>query len=134
MREHIAILLILTAGGGRAAGPAESAQQKLDLIQANQAKPGSTVVFTPAEVNAWAHASLPGLVPKGVRNDHLDLGVDIITGTALVDFLKVREGLGKSTGTIMSKLLQGERPVKAVVRIVSSKGRATVYLTRIEMS
>ena len=87
-----------------------------------------------AEVNAWTRANLPALVPKGVRDEVLSLGSDVVTATALIDFLKVREGLGKSTGIIMSKLLEGERPVKATVRIASSHGRVTIYLTRIEIS
>jgi hypothetical protein len=99
----------------------------------NRAKPGSIIMFTSGECNAWAHARLPALVPKGIRNEMLEFGTDTITGSALINFLAVREGLGQTNGAIMRRLLDGERAVKALVRLASENGKATVYLLRLEV-
>ena len=126
--------LALLAGSALAEDLASVAQQKIDLIVENRAAPGSVVIFTPAEANAWAHARLPTLVPKGIRNEVLEFGYDTVSGYALMNFLAVREGLGFKAGAILSRLLEGDRPVKAQVRVVSAKGQATVYLTRFEVN
>jgi hypothetical protein len=112
---------------------ADVAQAKIDTIVENRAAPGSVVAFSPAECNAWAHARLPALVPKGIRNEVLDFGYDTVTGSALMDFLAIREGLGLKNGAIFTRLLSGERPVKANVRVVSANGQVTVYLLRLEV-
>ena len=112
---------------------ASVAQQKIDLIMANRAAPGAVISFSPAECNAWAHARLPELAPKGIRNELLDFGYDTVSGAALVNFLGVREGLGLHSGAILSRLLDGERAVKAKVRVVSANGQVTVFLQRVEV-
>jgi hypothetical protein len=127
--------LILFALARPAADPVyESARRKLDLIEGRQAKPGSAIVFTPGEINAWTRVTLPGIVPEGIRNSRVELGVDISTGYALVDFLELRHAKGAATNPLLAKLIEGERPVKATVRVESSAGRCTVYLTRVEVS
>lgn len=129
-------LLFALAGAAypQSSALAQRAQRKLDVIRTGHAQPGSTMVFTLAEVNAWAREKLPTVVPQGVRNPFLDLGTGTITATALVDFLKVRDSQGSESSWAMQKLLEGERPVKVAVRIASSNGRATVFLTRLEVA
>ena len=56
------------------------------------------------------------------------------TGTALVDFGKVRRAQGYRPGWLMSKLLDGERPVSVTARIRSDSGQATVDVERVEIS
>jgi hypothetical protein len=46
----------------------------------------------------------------------------------------VREATGDSTNWFISKLIEGEHPVTVSASIRSSRGRATVYLTRVEIS
>ena len=116
-----------------AADLAENAQQKIDVIQSQGAAPGSVITFTVAECNAWAHARLPELVPSGIRNEILEFGADTVTGAALVNFLAIREGMGLKTGALLARMLEGERPLKAMVRVVSANGQATIYLTRLEV-
>jgi hypothetical protein len=111
-----------------------SVQRKIDVIQSGKAKPGAVFVFTVAELNAWARAKLPTIVPEGVRNIRLELGNGTATGYAVVNFLKVRHGQGIETGWFMSKLIDGEKPVKVSVRIESAHGRAAVYLQSVEIS
>ena len=131
------LLLVLMAGALvlTAADPLyESAERKLDLIASGQARPGSVISFTPVEINAWARVSVPEAVPEGVRDPHVELGYDTANGYALIDFLKIRQSKGESTNWLMTKLIQGERPVKISVRLQSEHGRCTVWLTQVEIS
>ena len=114
--------------------PAHRAQVKLDKLSNSEYKPGEIVDFPPAEINAWAAMKVPEVVPDGMRNPHVELGAGEITATALVDFLKMRQSHGQTTNRLMAAMLEGERPLKISVRIASSGGHCTVYLTRVELS
>jgi hypothetical protein len=130
-------LLVLLAGVANPAPSspeADAAASKLDLIRSGRAAPGSAVVFTAREINAYASVHLPAYVPRGLRNARLELGNGSATGTALVDFVQVRQGAGQTTNWFLAKLLEGERPVKVTTSIQSAHGRATVYLQRVEIS
>ena len=131
-------LIVLAALLAFAAPPTDplalSAQRKLDIIQSGKAKPGAVFIFTVSELNAWARYKLPDIVPEGVRNTRLELSNGTATAYALVNFLKVRHGQGLDTNWLISKLIDGEKPVKVNVRIESARGRATVYLQRVEIS
>lgn len=111
-----------------------SADEKLDTLQQGRVKPGSVVVFTPAEVNAWVRVKAPQAVPDGLRNTDVELGTDAVTGSALVDFLKMRHAKGRETNRLMASLLEGERPLRVSVHMLSAGGHATVSLTRVELS
>ena len=50
------------------------------------------------------------------------------------DFGKLRRAQGHPPGWLMSKLLDGERPVRVTVRIRSANGQATVDVERVEIS
>src|SRR5689334_3592390 len=68
-------LTVLTAIVTFAADPlADSAQKKLDSIGDGKAKPGSTIVLSPQEVNAWIHVKRVKSIPDGLRNEKIDLG------------------------------------------------------------
>ena len=62
------------------------------------------------------------------------LGAGTATGSALVDFLKVRRAQGYRPGWLVSKLLDGERPVSVTVAIRSGQGKATVDVKRAEVA
>jgi hypothetical protein len=127
-------LLVTTALVLRAADPLfESAEHKLDLIELRQAKPGSTVVFTAAEINAWGRIKVLELIPEGIRMPRVELGEGTAAGYALVDFLKMRHARGDTTNWFVARLIQGERPLKVDVRIHSAAGQCTVDLTRVEV-
>ena len=112
---------------------AESVTRKLDIIQGGKAKPGAVLVITSVELNAWARVKSPQVVPEGFRQPRIDLGNNAATGYALIDFLKVRHGAGVETNWLLAKLIQGEKPAKVSARFQSGKGRATVYLRRVEI-
>jgi hypothetical protein len=118
----------------RAADPAFArAENKLDLIESGHAHPGSVIVFTPAEMNSWARGRVPQMY-QGIRDPSVQLGDGTATGFAFVDFLKMRQGEGLATNSLVAKLIAGERPLKVSIQLESSHGRATARLTRLEIS
>jgi hypothetical protein len=107
-----------------------SAKQKLDRIENGRLRSGARVTLTPRELDAWAARE----APAGVRNPRLELQSGVAKGTALIDFGKVRRAQGRPPGWLMSKLLDGERPVTVTARIRSGRGAATVDVQRVEIS
>jgi len=131
MRRLAVISLISAALIAAAVGDYASVKHKFDTIESDRLPAGSRVELTPAELTAYAVKE----APPGVRNPQLQLGAGkVVTGTALVDFLKVQRGQGHQPGWLMSKLLDGERPVSVTARIQSGGGRATVDVERVEIS
>jgi hypothetical protein len=106
---------------------------KLNLIDSGRARRGSVIVFTPAEMNAWARGRVPQMY-KGIADPSIQLGMGAATGSATIDFLKLRQGEGVATNPLVAKLIEGERPLKVSVELQSSGGRATAKLTRLEIS
>ena len=111
----------------------QRAESKLDRIQSGHARPGSVIVFTPAEMNAWARGRVPQMY-QGIRDPNVQLGAGAATGSAFVDLLKMRQGEGLATNSLIAKLIEGERPLKVSIQLESSHGRATARLTRLEIS
>lgn len=111
-----------------------SARRKLDLIQNEQVPAGSSVTLRPRELEAYAAREVQTVAPEGVRDPRLELASGRATGSAHIDFPKLRQSTGKPLGWLMSRLLAGERPVRVTARIRSGGGRATVDLERVEVS
>lgn len=108
-----------------------TAKQKLDLIEADRLRAGARVTLTYPELDAWVARE----APSGVRNPHIRVAASgTATGSAMIDFAKVRRAQGQPPGWLMSKLLEGERPVSVTVHIRSSAGVATVDVERVEIS
>ncbi len=125
----IPLLGLATLGG--APNDYLSAKRKFDSIESDRLRAGSRVELTVPELDAYAERE----VPEGVRNPRLRLlAPDVATGTAMVDFGKLRRALGFHPGWLMSKLLDGDRPVSVTARIRSAAGQATVDLQRVEIS
>src|ERR1041385_2145584 len=72
----------------------ESAVRKLDAIEQRQVKRGSSITFTPEEINAWARVKIPEVVPEGMRDARAILETGSATGYATVDLLKMRHAKG----------------------------------------
>ena len=128
-------LPILTAGLlGAVYSDYQSAQQKFDRIESDRLSAGSRVSLSAAELTAYVAHTAP-TVTDGVRNPRLQLlGPGEAQGTALIDFAKVQRSQGHAPGWLMSKLLEGERPVSVTARIRSAGGQATVDVERVEIS
>src|ERR1019366_638830 len=95
------------------------AENKLDRIESGHARPGSVIVFTPAEMNAWARGRVPQMY-QGIRDPNIQLGAGTATGSAYVDLLKMRQGDGLATNSLIAKLIEGERPLKVSIQLDSS--------------
>jgi hypothetical protein len=123
--------LVLAAGSAFTYDFYSSARQKVDLIESGRLQPGARVDLSLGELNAFAGRE----APVGIRNPKLLLTEpDTVTGTALVDFGKVRRAQGYQPGWLMSKLLDGERSVKVIARVRSGGGNVTVDLKSAEIS
>jgi hypothetical protein len=112
----------------------ESARVKLDSILDGTAGPGSRILFTPAEIEAWTAVRAKEEVGDGLRNPRVKFEVGSGSAAALVDFLKMRQAEGKATNAVMARLIEGERPLRIQVRVLSSNGSCTVYLTQVDLS
>src|SRR5580692_7925203 len=73
-----------------------SAKRKFDLIEGEKLSPGSRVTLTSRELNAYVAGEVSEYAPQGVRNTQLMLGDGSATGTALIDFLKLRQASGQA--------------------------------------
>jgi hypothetical protein len=131
-RRSRAISLFFVAIGLAAAGNEyASAKQKFDSIESDRLRAGAHVLLSYPELTAWVTKE----APRGVRNPQLRASErDLATGTAMIDFAKLERSQGREPGWLMSKLLEGERPVSVTARIHSSAGHATVDLQRVEIS
>jgi hypothetical protein len=124
----------LTAFSLCAADPlADSTQKKLDSISDRKLKPGAVVTLTPREINAWIHEKAVKAFPEGMRNEHIELGPGTADGTAVVDLTKL-SGNKNGVNPLIARLIDGERPLRIAIRVESANARATVYLTRVELS
>jgi hypothetical protein len=125
------IPLVAAACVGAAYSDYVSAKQKFDLVESGRLKAGARVQWSPGELNAYVEKE----VPEGVRNPKVQVtGPGMATGTALIDFGKLRRAQGYQASWLMAKLLDGERPVSVTARIRSAGGQATVDVERVEIS
>ncbi|HEY1758897.1 MAG TPA: hypothetical protein VGG72_26225 [Bryobacteraceae bacterium] len=129
----VAAVVVLANGLAAADTPLQSAEAKVDKLVNEQWKPGDVVVLSPAEINAWVAAKVPEEIPQGIRDTKIELGEETASASATVDFLKIQQSRGKSVGWAVT-MFQGERPLKISVRVASSGGKITVFLTRVELS
>ena len=128
-----ALLLLAGFAGLLLAGDPvfEQASKKMDLIEAHRVAPGSVILFTPAEVNAWVRGKAAESV-SGIRETHLELGMGTIKGSALVDLVQMQLGRGEPVNPLVASLVSGERPVQISVRVESAVTRCTVFLDSVQ--
>ena len=113
---------------------AASCRKKIDDIESGRAKANAVYHFSAPEINAYAREELQEIVPQGLRNPSVELAAGTAIGSALMDFLQMQHAKGVKMNWLMEKLLEGERPVRAVIESQSKDGRAIVYLRRLEIS
>ena len=127
-------LSVLSASVLLTADPlADSAQKKLDSISDQKLKRGAVVSLSNREINAWIHEKAVKAFPEGIRNEHIELGPGTADGNALVDLTKISK-TKNGVNPLIARLIEGERPLRVAIRVESSNGRCTVFLTHVELS
>jgi hypothetical protein len=111
-----------------------SVTRKFQSIENERLRPGSRVTLTAEELNAYVRQEIAENFPGGVREAQLTLAGGRATGTALIDFGKVRRAQGKPPGWLMSRFLDGERPVEVTAGIRSAGGQCTVDVESVKVS
>jgi hypothetical protein len=133
VRRGIVLLTLCVVPGLFAADSAlKSADTKYDKLSNLKAKRGEVIVFSPAEIDAWVRDEVPKAVSQGVREPKVELGQDTALTSALVDLVKIEQARGKTPGMV-SKMFEGERPLKVALRLESAGGKCTVFVTRVEL-
>lgn len=128
------VLPIFFAAALSAGNDYSSAKAKFDSIESDRLPARSRVQLSPTELNAYVSQQV-GTVTDGVRNTQLQiLGPGLVRGSALIDFAKVRRSQGHPPGWLMSKLLEGERPVSVTAHMTSAGGQATVDVQQVQIS
>ena len=89
------------------------------------------VTLSPREINAWIHEKAVKAFPEGIRNEHIDLGPGTADGNALVDLLKISKRQYQCPDRPADRR---RAAAKVAIRVESANGRATVFLTRVELS
>ena len=112
-----------------------SFQRKAQQIEKKQVKAGSRLAFTAKELNAYLEQELPKVAPPGVRKPSAQLhGNNTASGTALIDFVKLRSAQGKPPNWLVRQLLNGEHEVTVTAKLQSSGGKMTVNLQSVEIA
>lgn len=127
----LSAVFLLTAAG---ITEHDRVQHRFDAIEEHKVPPGAKLTFTQRELNAWVAVEAPKAVPDGLREPHVELGEGTVTGSALIDFVKVEQSRGKTMNWLMAKLLAGEKPVRVTVDWKSEGGQATAVLKSVEIS
>jgi hypothetical protein len=131
MKRILAVAALVTAALGAAYTDYASAKRKVDSIESNKLRAGTHVTLTYPELAAWAAHE----APAGVRDPRIQVTEPgLATGSAQIDFGKIQRAQGAKPGWLMSKLLDGERPVSVTVRMRSGGGSATVDVQKVEIS
>jgi hypothetical protein len=108
-----------------------SAKHKFDLIESERLRPGTQVQLTAGELNAYAAHE----APAGVRDTQLQIDSSgLATGRAVVDFNALGRSEGHPPGWLLSRLLEGERPVSVTAHLTSSNHQAQVHVERVTVS
>ncbi len=105
----------------------DSAALKLQRITDGAIGPGETIPLTDGEINSFLHYAYADEIPEGVRGLRVRFEPDIGVVNATVDFSKVAANSSAGgAGSLLLRMLSGEREVEARTRYVSANGEARV--------
>ena len=129
----ILLCLPLTVVGKSGSRDLASAERKIGHVEANgrSSRPSQTpTVFTEPEVNAYL-ASDNVRLPAGVESVKLEGEDGVITGTAHVDFDRVREGVHSSNPLL--SIFSGVHDVAVVAHAHGAQGRGHVHVDSVSI-
>ncbi|MBC7928931.1 MAG: hypothetical protein H7039_25080 [Bryobacteraceae bacterium] len=130
----IALMLLVTSTSFASRTDYANVKRKFDQIEKQQVKPGSRISISSAELNSYVQTELPKVAPPGIRQPLVVLnGHNTATGTALIDFVKLRSAQGKAPNWILRNLFQGEHELSVTARVSSGAGKATVDIEKVEL-
>lgn len=109
-------------------------KRKIAAIVEGKAAPGSRVMFTKVELDAFLNEEVLQIIPGCVYGAYVNLNYGRASGGANVNFVKLLAARGSSPGWLLTRMFEGWKPVRAWARMESSGGRATVYLEKVELS
>lgn len=121
-------ILLLVAGDDFS-----SIQRKMDDIVKEHTKPGDRIYMSLREMNAYLYAQAQAIAPKAVRNTKVELRDEGGTASAMVNFLELNKARGGQSNWMMEKLLEGDRPVKVSVKVLTNRGKVRVDIERVEI-
>jgi hypothetical protein len=114
-----------------------SADNKVRRIEADRWPSSRSISFTPQELLALGLKNADDAFPGVLSNPELHLLQGGATGTATVDFDRLRRLSPATDSTrdwIMGKLLTGKHPVSVTVQTTSGKGEMTVHPTSVSVA
>lgn len=109
-------------------------KQKTAMIVDGKAAPGSRIVFTKPQIDAFLNEEAIRIIPGSVYGAHVELGYGRAAGGASVNFVKLLQARGTPPGWLFTKMFEGWKPVRAAIRVQSGGGQATIYLEKLELS
>jgi len=133
---HLLLLLLLCAAAfaaGKDSAQLASAKRKIARLEANAqaAHPSATpTIMTEAEINAYL-SSDEVQFPAGVESVHLTGSPGAISGTAKVDFDKVREGIHSSKPLL--SIFSGIHNVDAEAHAYGRGGQGYVHVDSVSL-
>lgn len=134
LRVILGCVLASVLGSAYASPSHLSCKRKIAAIVEGKAAPGSRIVFTKPELDAFLNEEVIQIIPGSVYGAHVELGYGRASGGASVDFVKLLQARGSSPGWLFAKMFEGWKPVHASARMESSGGRATFYLEKLDLS
>jgi hypothetical protein len=136
LKHYVLLILLclpLTAVGKSESRELASAERKISHVEANGRSPRPSkapTVFTEAEANAYL-ASDNVRLPAGVESVKLEGEDGVITGSARVDFDRVREG-SHSSNPLLS-IFSGVHDVVVVAHAHGAQGRGHVHVDSVSI-
>jgi hypothetical protein len=121
-------ILLLVAGDDFS-----SIQRKMDNIVKGHTRAGDRIYLSLREMNAYLHAQAQAIAPKAVRNTKVELGEGGGTASAMVNFLELNKARGGQSNWMMEKMLEGDRPVRVSVKVLTNRGKVRVDVERVEI-
>jgi hypothetical protein len=138
MFRPVCLLFVLSVLAVGAETPLRSAQKKVAAIEAGRYPSAGFISFNSQELLALGMEGVRTTAPGAIERPDLVLAHGGATGTALVDFDKLRETARPTSNSteswLYSKIVTGVHPVSVSVEVSSSNGTMTVHPTSVTVS